>query len=310
MPPDTPLLAALICTRNRGSNLTATVASVLANAYPNFEVVVIDQSTSDDTARAIAPFLTDPRLRYRRTDTVGVSRARNLGLTETQAALVAITDDDCEVPPDWLAVMAAAFSDPRVVLAFCTVDAAPHDAAAGFIPGYERTGTALITGPLGKCKARGIGAGMAVRREAILALGGFDEMLGPGATFPACEEGDLAVRVLLRGHAVYETDAVAVCHAGFRTWAEGRELSVRDWAGIGAAYSKPLKCGHWRFAVVPLYEFVRYALWPPLADLLRGRTPRGAGRILAFGQGFRRGLQTPVNCQTLLFRPPEQQPLG
>lgn len=305
MSPDTPLLAVLICTRNRGDSLTAAVASTLASACPNFEVVVVDQSTNDDTARAIAPFLADPRLRYVRTDTVGVSRARNLGLAATHADIVAITDDDCTVPPDWLPLMAAVFAEhPPVVLAFCNVEAAPHDELTGFVPGYHRTQPVLVTGIRGKCKARGMGAGMAVRREEILALGGFDEMLGPGAAFPACEEGDLAVRALLGGHAVYETNTVAVRHAGFRTWAEGRELSRRDWLGIGAAYAKPLKCGRWRCAVVPLYEFGRYALWPPFADLLRGRKPRSASRILAFMQGFWRGLQTPVNCQTLLFRPP------
>ncbi len=303
---DATLINALVCTRNRGDSLTATVASILASTHQNLQLIVVDQSTNDDTARAMVPFLVDARVRYLRTDTVGVSHARNLGLAAARADMVAITDDDCTVPPDWLSVMAAVFAEhPSVVLAFCNVDAAPHDKLLGFVPGYQRTQPVLVTGIRGKCAARGMGAGMAVRREAVLRLGGFDETLGPGALFPACEEGDLAVRALLGGHAVYETNAVAVRHAGFRTWAEGRELSRRDWVGIGAAYSKPLKCGHWRFAVVPLYEFGRYALWPPCADLLRGRKPRSASRILAFLQGFWRGLQTPVNCQTLLFRLPE-----
>lgn len=304
MSTDIPQIAALVCTRNRGSSIAATIDSLLASSHAQFEVIVVDQSTNDDTAHAMAPFLADPRVRYLRSSTVGVSRARNLGLTATQAAVVAITDDDCTVPPDWLSAMAAVFSEHlTVVLAFCNVDAAAHDSDAGFIPGYRREHSALITGPRGKCAARGIGAGMAVRREAILALGGFDESLGPGARFPACEEGDLAARALLRGGHVYETSAVAVRHAGFRTWAEGRELARRDWVGIGAAYSKPLKCGRWKFAVVPLYELARYALWPPLADLLRGRKPRGAGRIMAFLEGFGRGLRVPVDKDTLLFRP-------
>ena len=301
---DKEIITALVCTRNRGAQIAATVKSILASDYPNFELIVVDQSDGDDTQRALAPFQADPRLRCLRPGTLGAGRARNLGIREACGALVALTDDDCEVPAHWLETMAAAFAaHPTAAVAFCNVEAAPHDGTLGFIPAYNRSGSVLLSGIGDKCAARGIGAGIAVRREAALALGGFDERMGPGAEFPACEEGDLAVRALLRGYTVYETDAVAVRHAGFRTWEEGKLLARRDWAGIGAAYAKPLKCGHWRFAVVPAYEFFRFALWPPVSDVLHGRRPRGLGRIAAFWQGFAQGWRTPVDPETLLFRP-------
>jgi len=113
-----------------------------------------------------------------------------------------------------------------------------------------------------KNQARGIGAGMAARRAEAVTLGGFDEMLGPGAPFPACEDGDLAVRALLAGFQVYETAKTSVTHFGFRTWAEGRELSRRDWLGIGAAYVKPLKCGRWAFVSVPAHELWQWTILP------------------------------------------------
>jgi glycosyltransferase involved in cell wall biosynthesis len=302
---DIPLITALVCTRNRGGAAAATVASILASDHPNFEVVVVDQSTDDDTAEALAPLCADPRLRCLRSDTRGLGRARNVGLGHARSEVVAMTDDDCEAPADWLSVMAQAFAaHPNVAVAFCNVARAPHDQTAGFIPAYCRAGSVLLSDIRDKRAARGIGAGIAVRRPVVLALGGFDEMLGAGAAFPSCEDGDMAVRALLCGHEVYETDAVAVVHAGFRTWQEGRALSRRDWYGIGAAYAKPLKCGHWRFAAVLASEFGRFALWPPVADLLRGRRPRGLGRIGAFLRGFLRGWLTPVDRRTLLFLPP------
>ena len=302
------MITALVCTRDRGAQIADTLASILASDHPQFELIVVDQSESDETARAVSPFLPDPRLRYLRSRTQGLGRARNVGLAEACGEVVVMTDDDCVVPRDWLAVMGAVFqAHPAVAVAFCNVEAAPHDAALGFIPAYCRMGSALLSSSLGKCEARGIGAGIAVRRESVLALGGFDEMLGAGARFPSCEDGDMAVRVLLCGGGVYETDAVAVRHSGFRTWEQGRLLARRDWVGIGAAYAKPLKCGHWRFAVVPVYELFRFALWPPLLDLLRGRKPRGLGRIAAFFQGFAQGWRTPVDPKTLLFRPLEKK---
>ncbi len=70
------------------------------------------------------------------------------------------------------------------------------------------------------------------------------------------------MRALLFGHEVYETDAVAVLHYGFRTSAE-RALSRRNWVGIGAAYAKPVKGGHWWFAIVPAYALLVDAIGPP-----------------------------------------------
>jgi glycosyltransferase involved in cell wall biosynthesis len=298
-----PLITALVCTRNRGDSITATLASILAGTHPHFELIVVDQSVTDETECAVAPFLNDARLRYIRSQTQGVSRARNLGLQEARSEVVVLTDDDCVAPPHWLETMEEAFAaHPNVAVAFCNVDPAPYDRQAGFIPAYQRTGSKLLSNISEKCAARGIGAGSAVRREAVLSLGGFDEMLGPGADFPACEDGDMAVRALLCGYEVYETDAVALIHAGFRTWEQGRLLARRDWVGIGAAYTKPLKCGYWRFAVVPVYELLKFAVWPPISDVLHLHRPRGLGRIGAFFQGFSQGWRLSVDPQTLLFR--------
>ena len=303
-----PMITALVCTRNRGSSIVGTLLSIFANTHPNFEIFVVDQSMGEETACAVLPFLADPRLRYVHRSEQGVGRARNLGIQEARGEILALTDDDCEVPAHWLETMAAVFAEnPTVAVAFCNVEAAVHNTGLGFIPAYSRIGSKLLSGSWDKCAARGIGAGIALRRDIILALGGFDERMGPGAEFPACEEGDLAVRVLLCGYGVYETDAVAVRHSGFRTWEEGKLLARRDWIGIGAAYAKPLKCGYWRFAVVPAYELLRFAVWPPLWDLLRFRRPRGLGRIAAFFQGFIRGWRTPIDPKTLLFLPSGQR---
>ena len=301
---ETQLITALVCTRNRGDSLLGAVSSILANAHPNFELIVIDQSTNEETAQAMTPFLGDARVRYLRSELTGVTKARNLGLAEARSEIVAFTDDDCEAPPDWLEIMAAVFAaHPAVAVAFCNVDPVPYDRTLGFIPAYQRTESLLLSHLRDKCAGRGMGAGMAVRRSVVQSFGGFDEMLGPGSVFASCEDGDLAARALLLGYQVYETAEVSVRHAGFRTWKEGRVLARRDWIGIGAAFAKPLKCGHWRFAVVPAYELGCHALWPPISDLLHLRKPSGLVRIVAFLQGFSRAWRTPVDPQTLRFRP-------
>ena len=64
---------------------------------------------------------------------------------------------------------------------------------------------------------------MAVRRDVMLELGGFDELFGPGARFMSADDVDVAVRVLLRGWHVYTTGDRRVVHHGFRTLREGRD---------------------------------------------------------------------------------------
>ncbi len=303
MPP--PPVTAVICTRNRGDEIVLAASSVLASDHPALRLIVIDQSTNDLTERAVDELRADPRFTYVRTDTVGVSRARNIGLGLAETDVVCITDDDCEVPARWLSEMQRLFSIyPRVVAAFCSVRAGPHDPAAGFIPTYECMGTRIVGTASGKWTARGMGAGLALRRREALELGGFDEELGPGARFPACEDGDIIVRALLRGYQVAETDRTHVIHHGARTWAEGKELGKRDWVGIGAAYAKPLRAGEWAFAPSAIYELLVKGMGPPLRDLLHGRAPRGSARALYFMNGFARGMLTRVDKRNLVFHKP------
>lgn len=299
---DAAIASAVVCTRNRGDRVVATVASILACEDVPFELLVVDQSTDDRTARALEPFLADPRFRYERSGESGLGRARNTGLALARGEVVAFTDDDVTVPPTWLATMVRAIEDhPRVAVAFCNVDAAPHDRASGFVPAYRRQGSIEVTSVAGKCRARGIGAGIAVRRTAVLALGGFDPLLGAGARFSSCEDGDMALRALLFDWHVFETDEVSVVHDGFRTWEEGRELTRRDWYGIGAAYAKPIRAGRLSALIVVAYEGVWVAAIRPLVDRGLLDRPRGLKRAWYFWRGFLSGLGIPVDSRTLRF---------
>ncbi len=292
-----------ICTRNRGDDAAVAVRSALRN-QPGCarRVLVVDQSDDEVTARALTEFQQDPRFDYVRTATVGLSRARNLALLSCESEWVLFTDDDCEVPENWVEEFVAALElDPAVAIGFCVVRPGPYDPSAGFIPTFLCQGTRVLRRIEDLTPERGIGAGLAVRRAPLLDLGGFDEQLGAGGAFPAGEDCDVAVRALLAGHAVCETDRTFVVHHGFRTWTEGRALTQRNWLGMGAAYMKPLRARHWRFAGVWLREFAVNAAWPPLRDLMHGRKPQGLGRIGYFALGAARALGTPFDAAHVLF---------
>jgi hypothetical protein len=100
---------------------------------------------------------------------------------------------------------------------------------------------------------------------------------------------------------VFETAELAIVHDGFRTMEEGRAHARRDWLALGAVCAKPLRAGHWKAAVVPVWLFSTKAVWPPIADALALRKPHGAGRIIAFVTGFTQGLLSRVEAETLRF---------
>src|SRR5215217_7801470 len=98
------LISAVICTRNRPDLIGNAVASVLANSYRTFDVLVVDQSDDDRTGLVVRGLADNhENLRYLHTSTAGLSRAYNTGVRETKGELLAFTDDDCVAPPDWIA---------------------------------------------------------------------------------------------------------------------------------------------------------------------------------------------------------------
>jgi GT2 family glycosyltransferase len=297
------IVSALVCTRNRPDSLVRTVRSILASTGAHFELIVIDQSDGPESERVLADFITeDPRLRYVRSRARGKGAALNEGLRLARGEIIACTDDDCEVPPEWLTGMARALEEqPTAAIAFCNVSAGPYDRTAGYIPTFERSRSRLLCSIGASRRGLGLGAGMAFRREVVVALGGFDEMFGPGARFASGDDWDISYRALLSGWHIYETAHLSILHHGFLAFKQGRQHTRRDWISGGAEAAKMLRAGRLVAAAAPLWIFLVYAIGPPVADVLRLRRPTQLARIAGFVQGFAAGLRTPVDRRTLLY---------
>jgi glycosyltransferase involved in cell wall biosynthesis len=98
-----PEVSVVVPTRDRSRLLALTLRSVLWQRGVDFEVVVVDDGSADDTAEVVAA-LADPRLRLVRHDSPqGVSAARNRGIAEASGTWVAFLDDDDLWAPDKLA---------------------------------------------------------------------------------------------------------------------------------------------------------------------------------------------------------------
>lgn len=295
-----PRVAVVISTKDRPRQIRRALASVLACDYPALSVVVVDQSPGSETLEALESWADDPRVQVFKDELPGLARGRNRGVANTNADLVAFTDDDCAVARDWPAALAATFDRcGGAAVVFGSVRTAAYDRSQGFIVGYEPPAVHCERRLRAKTRLEGIGACMAMRRSAWLALGGFDEMLGTGAPLRAGEDADMTVRALLAGYDVCEEPAAVVTHHGFRPWAEGPKV-IRDYMyGLGAVYRKMLRLGRLK-AARPFMELgARWLIGRPAADL--NQVPPRLLRLGAFLGGFRAAGRLPLDRGTGRF---------
>ncbi|RSM63635.1 glycosyltransferase [Amycolatopsis sp. WAC 01376] len=114
----TPKISIVLPTHDRAALLPRAVASVRAQRYPHWELVIVDDASSDSTPKVIAGF-EDPRIRSIRVEHGGVCAARNAGLAEVTGDVVAYLDDDNTLHPLWLKALAWAFGEhPEITAAY------------------------------------------------------------------------------------------------------------------------------------------------------------------------------------------------
>jgi glycosyltransferase involved in cell wall biosynthesis len=180
--------------RDAAEFLPQAIASLRAQDHPDFEVVGIDDGSTDDTARLFEQ-LGDERFRLHAGPARGISAALNVGLDVARGELVARMDADDECHPDRLGAQAALFrAGSRIVAVASAYDVIDANGSV------ERTQAA----PLDDVCARGLllshnpfGHGsMMFRRDAIAAAGGYRTADEPAEDYAAwlrlAEHGDFA----------------------------------------------------------------------------------------------------------------------
>ena len=92
--PANPLVSIITPTYNRADFIEQAVNSVLAQTYTNFELLIVDDGSTDNTRDLLEPALTDSRVRYFRQENQGQSVARNWALSEAKGDFVCFLDSD------------------------------------------------------------------------------------------------------------------------------------------------------------------------------------------------------------------------
>lgn len=109
-----PSVSVLVPAYNEAATIGVSLRSVLASDYPDFEVIVIDDGSTDGTREEVRPYLSDVRVRYLSKENGGKASALNVGLAAAHGEIVLFTDADSVFEPDTIRQGVAYFVDPTV----------------------------------------------------------------------------------------------------------------------------------------------------------------------------------------------------
>jgi GT2 family glycosyltransferase len=222
-------ICAAICTRDRPALLRRALGALLAQTAPPAEVLVVDNAPQDQTTQTLvrAEF---PTVRYVMEPVPGLDFARNRALAATKSDIVAFVDDDAVADAAWCRTLHKVFAEnPSVAACIGRIDPLMLETEAQRLfeanGGFARGDRPIrlpqdAARPLYGRRAPliawvvhiGIGCNMTVRRQAALAVGGFDIALDLGAALPGGGDLDMLWRLLEAEYEVLYDPVALVWH--------------------------------------------------------------------------------------------------
>lgn len=174
---ENPLVSVVLATHNGRKCIGSAISGVLSQSYRNFELIVIDDASTDETRRRVLVF-DDSRIRYiRRDEKQGLTNSLNAGLSEVKGKYVArIDDDDVWIDADKLSKQVALL-EANPLVGVCgtqhiVVDEAGNEACHLFF--------AVEDGQIRQKMLSGnqfVHSGVCIRKSALDEVGGYDESL-------------------------------------------------------------------------------------------------------------------------------------
>ncbi len=232
-------MSVVVCTFNGSATLAACLRGLAQQNYPDYEVLLIDDGSTDAIPQIAAEF---PQVRYYRQTHAGLSAARNLGCEQATGEIIAYTDDDCIPDEDWLRELSHAFTGPEnqktVAAGGPNIPPPPRnetEACVGVSPGAPAH-VLLNDGDAEHLP----GCNLAIRKSALVAVGGFHPVFTT-----AGDDVDICWRLLQAGGRLrFRATAVVWHHRRFSL-----KAYIRQQMGYGRAEALLMKHYPERFAL-------------------------------------------------------------
>lgn len=202
-----PQVSIVIITRNRAESLGRTLQALHVLDYPNYEIIVVDNDSQDNTAQIVkqfsAKYIFSPSAN-------GISLSRQLGVEAAHGEIIAFCDDDCVPTPQWLQhfVRRLTMEENLAMVGGQVINIGFSDAQQhkGKVKWTSRNGKMAFATDPKETEFFG-NANLAFKKAVVQAIGGYDTFYKAGR-----EEIDLALRLRQRGHRVEYEPAALVNH--------------------------------------------------------------------------------------------------
>lgn len=217
------MLSVVIPLYNCEETIEKCLESLCNQDYPYYEVIVVDDGSTDETVRICSTF---KDVRAICLDNGGPSRARNMGVSKARGEIVVFTDGDCIAEKNWLSEIKNSFIAPEVA-GVGGDQQSPEDETAfgkrvqalfkmlGFVTSYIQVDKIMVdTEHNPSCNA-------AYRKSVFEKIRGFDETLWPG------EDVDLDVRIKKGGYRLLFNPKAVVRHYRSKTYGEFARMMRR-----------------------------------------------------------------------------------
>jgi len=220
----------VVATFGRDREVAELLESLAAQRRQDVEVIVVDQNEDDRLGAIMDAYAHRMDLVRLRSSVRNANHARNLGLRRARGEIVSFPDDDCLYPRGVLDRVDAAFSADPALKVLTGPAASP---SGGLGSGRWREDGGAID--LGNVWTSVIEFNLFLPRATALALGGFDEGMGPGTRFGSAEGNDLVCRAITRGLEARYDPELRIIHPDKRMTEVAAARAERYGRGLGFA---------------------------------------------------------------------------
>ena len=168
-----PLFSIVIPVFNRASTVLSTLESVYKQRFKNFEVIVIDDGSSDALMNSLSGYLNQPNFLYHYQPNAGVSAARNTGVTFSCSEYLVFLDSDDYVTENWLLDFANEIEATHPDLIYCGINRMNEDIVVAYTDPRNPFGNGVDVGNV-------IPGSFCIRRSFFDLVGGYDSQLSYG----------------------------------------------------------------------------------------------------------------------------------
>ena len=108
-----PFLSVIVPTYNRKDKIGDCLDSLINQDYPNFETIVVDDGSTDDTSKIVSNY---PVKLIKNEKNLGLWEARNIGIENSKGEIIAFLDDDALAERDWLKKLVECMNSPEIAV--------------------------------------------------------------------------------------------------------------------------------------------------------------------------------------------------